>query len=285
MLNIIVQYYNDSSPERQAEVDDAFRRNLDCPWVTQLHNLVEPETVVPDWLEAHPKYVERRLLGRLTYLDAIEYGNECLKGERVCLMNADTFVDTESPWFHVREIDPKIILCQTRHELLSSGELVMDPAYRKSWGRNTQDAWIWLSPIRVPNADFELGRLGCDGAIAHRFKSAGYYVVNRGAVLKIGHIDVCRGKTAGQTCAFHSRNASTSEPRPAADGWAFVPDIQLTPDLEVLLEHVNPTSFQKYLIASELISTFLEPEPEVLGKEPKPREIPNAGQPVVERRA
>ena len=63
-----------------------------------------------------------------------------------------------------------------------------------------------------------------------------------------------------------------------------MPDIQLTPDLEVLLEHVNPTSFQKYLIASELISTFLEPEPEVLGKEPK-REIPNAGQPVVERRA
>ena len=49
MLHIIVQYYNDSNPERQAEVDDAcFRRNLDCPWVTQLHNLVEPYTVVPE---------------------------------------------------------------------------------------------------------------------------------------------------------------------------------------------------------------------------------------------
>ena len=70
----------------------------------------------------------------------------------------------------VRDVDPKIILCQTRHELLSS-ELVMGLLQRL--GRNTQDAWIWLSPIRVPNADFELGRLGCDGAIAHRFKSAG----------------------------------------------------------------------------------------------------------------
>ena len=285
MLNIIVQYYNDSNPERQAEVDEAFRRNLDCPWVTQLHNLVEAETDVPDWLAAHPKYAERRLEGRLTYLDAIEYGNESLKGERICLMNADTFVDAESPWFDVRDVDPKIILCQTRHELLSSGELVMDPAYQKSWGRNTQDAWIWLSPIRVPNADFELGRLGCDGAIAHRFKSAGYYVVNRGATLKIGHIDVCRGKTAAQTCAFHSRNASASDYRPAADGWAFVPDIQLTPNLEVLLEHVNPTAFQKYLIASELISTFLEPEPEVLGRAPTPPQIPNDGQSVSEQRA
>ena len=133
MLNIIVQYYNDSNPERQAEVDDAFRRNLECPWVTQLHNLVEPETDVPDWLAAHPKYAERRLEGRLTYLDAIEYGNESLKGERICLMNADTFVE-ESPWFDVRDVDPKIILCQTRHELLSSGELVMDPCLQKKLG-------------------------------------------------------------------------------------------------------------------------------------------------------
>ena len=59
----------------------------------------EPETDVPDWLAAHPKYVERRLQGRLTYLDAIEYGNESLKGERICLMNADTFVDASHPGF------------------------------------------------------------------------------------------------------------------------------------------------------------------------------------------
>ena len=62
--------------------------------------------------------------------------------------------------FMCDEIDPNIILCQTRHELLRSGELVMDPAYQRSWGRNTQDAWIWQSPIRVPNADFELGTFG-----------------------------------------------------------------------------------------------------------------------------
>ena len=92
-------------------------------------------------------------------------------------------------------------------------------------------------------------------------------------------------KTAAQTCAFHSRNASASEPRPAADGWAFVPDIQLTPNLDILLEHVNPTAFQKYLIASELISTFLEPEPEVLGRDPTPPQIPNDGQSVSEQRA
>ena len=104
MLNIIVQYYNDSNPERQAEIDACFRRNLDCPWVKQLHNLVEPQTCVPAWLQEHPKYVETRLTNRLTYADAIEYGNETLNGERICLMNADTFVDAESPWFEVKDL-------------------------------------------------------------------------------------------------------------------------------------------------------------------------------------
>ena len=99
-------------------------------------------------------------------------------------MNADTFVDAESPWFDVREIDPNIILCQTRHELVDSGELMMEPASPKKLGPEYAGCVDLAEPDPVPNADFELGRLGCDGAIAHRFKSAGYFVVNRGATFK-----------------------------------------------------------------------------------------------------
>jgi hypothetical protein len=266
MLHVIVQYYNDPNPERQAEIDDCFQRNLSCPWVEEIHNLVEPDTVMPEWLVEHPKYVEKRVTKRLSYAQAIDYGNQKLIGKRICLMNADTFVDAESPWFEVKKVDPKVILCQTRHELSSSGDLVMDPIYFESWGRNTQDAWIWQSPITVPNSDFELGRLGCDNAIAHRFKSAGYLVVNRGSVLKIGHIDRCRGKTAAQTCQFHSQRETRQEFRPASEGWAFVPDIQLTPPLETLLEHLKLSGLHSYVIASELISTLWDIDPEVLGK-------------------
>lgn len=48
MLHIIVQYYNDPDPERQAEIDDCFQRNLSCPWVKEVHNLVEPDTGIPE---------------------------------------------------------------------------------------------------------------------------------------------------------------------------------------------------------------------------------------------
>ena len=266
MLNVIAQYYNDSNPDRQAEIDACFQRNLDCPWVTKLHNLVESYTVVPEWLELHPKYVERRIEGRLTYAHAIDYGNQDLIGQSVCLMNADTFVDAESPWFQIRELSTNVILCQTRHELRESGELQMEPDYLHTWGRNTQDAWVWKSPIVVPNVDFELGRLGCDNAIAHRFKSAGYVTVNRGSQLKVGHIDACRGKSAAGTCTFHASREKTKPYRPASEGWAFVPDLHLAPKLETLLESIELSPLHNYMMASELISSLWEPEPEVLGK-------------------
>ena len=130
MLHIIAQYYNDSNPERQAEIDACFQRNLECPWVTKLHNLVEPSTVVPEWLELHPKYVEHRLESRLTYADAIAYGNAQLQGQSICLMNADTFVDGESPWLQIRDISANVVLCQTRHELRENGILEMERDYQ-----------------------------------------------------------------------------------------------------------------------------------------------------------
>ncbi len=266
MLHIIVQYYNDSNPKRQAEIDACFQRNLECPWVTKLHNLVEPYTVVPEWLELHPKYVEHRLESRLTYADAIAYGNAQLQGQFICLMNADTFVDAESPWFQIRDISANVVLCQTRHELRESGTLEMESDYQQTWGRNTQDAWVWKSPIVVPNTEFELGRLGCDNAIAHRFKSAGYVTVNRGSQLKIGHIDTCRGKSAAGTCTFHASREKTKAFRPASEGWAFVPDLHLAPKLETLLENVQLSPLHNYMMASELISSLWEPEPEVLGR-------------------
>ena len=141
----------------------------------------------------------------------------------------------------------------------------MDPVYLRSWGRNTQDAWLWKSPIKVPNCDFELGRIGCDHAIAHRFKSVGYIIVNQGSRLKIGHIDQCRGKTAMSTCTFHYELDPDCKNRPASEGWAFVPDIHLVPKLDDLLKQVNMSPLHNYVLASELISTLWEPEPEVLG--------------------
>ena len=49
------------------EIDDAFRRNLECPWVTQLHNLVSLKRDTR-LFAAHPKYAERRLEERSLHL-------------------------------------------------------------------------------------------------------------------------------------------------------------------------------------------------------------------------
>lgn len=72
-IHPVIQYCNDSRPERQAEYDDCVRRNLDNPWIAGVHGLVEPNTEVPNWLANHAKYRERRIV---LCLSRHEYGGE-----------------------------------------------------------------------------------------------------------------------------------------------------------------------------------------------------------------
>ena len=264
MLNVIAQFYEDKDPGRALELEECLRRNLDCPWVSSVHQLVEAQTVLPEWATSHPKLVEQRVEGRLTYAGAFAYANLHLQGKTVCLMNADTFVDPLSSWREIRDLDPRFVLCQSRHDLQADGSLQMSKPLIKGFGAVSQDAWIWRSPLSVPNADFELGRLGCDNAIAHRFKAAGYVLLNRGSVLKIGHIDRCRGKDEIGTVAYHTTHEGKDIQRPAAHGWALVPDMHLVPPPEVLLEKLPSSALQKYMLSAEILSTLWEPTEEVI---------------------
>ena len=45
-----------------------------------------------------------------------------------------------------------------------------------------------------------------------------------------------------------------------------MPDLHLAPKLETLLENVQLSPLHNYMMASELISSLWEPEPEVIGR-------------------
>ena len=56
-VHLLVQYYNDKYPPRQEELDACMRFNLANPHVIKIHNLIEPQTVLPAWAANHPKMV------------------------------------------------------------------------------------------------------------------------------------------------------------------------------------------------------------------------------------
>lgn len=53
---------------------------------------------------------------------------------------------------------------------------------------DSQDTWIYKGKIKDVNANFQLGRLGCDNRIAYEFKKAGYIVKNPAKEIQCCHV-------------------------------------------------------------------------------------------------
>ena len=85
----------------------------------------------------------------------------------------------------------------------------MDENFAKMYHANTQDAWLFKTPLDCNNKnisfDFELGFLGCDNAIAERLYKSGYKVINQPITYKIFHYDITKGKTSSNYLEKHKK--------------------------------------------------------------------------------
>jgi len=259
-LHLIIQYCNDPRPERAAEYDECLRRNLANPAIVAVHNLLENQTAVPDEFRSHEKYREHKLGRWMTYKDALEYAGERLPGQAVAIANLDIFLDATSNWADAAKIvaTTDIVLCLSRIEWGKDGTSFKDPGLAQLAFANTQDAWIFRSPLHVPNCDFEIGTLGCDNAIAHRIKQAGKIPVNAASQFRIFHYDRARGKSFANQHEVHgAERAHRPRRRPEEEGQYLLPDIDMVKSVDQLLAALKATDLQRYSVICDIMSRFI----------------------------
>jgi len=254
-IHLIVQYYNDSNPERQAELDFCVQANLENPHVINLHNLTEPSTIVPEWLSSHSKYVECRVDNWLTYKTAIDYANDNLPNQNVALTNLDIFFSPNSKWNEMKQfVDNNVVLCLSRFEYDGEGSAKKDEQLQRLAFANCQDTWVWKSPIKVNDCDFMMGRLGCDNAIADRFKNSGYFPLNSPNQFATLHYDLCRGKTFENQLKMQKPNPE----RPEEKGYYLVPDVDSVPSCDHVMEQLGLGPLHKYQVICDVMSRYIK---------------------------
>jgi hypothetical protein len=252
-IHLIVQYFNCADAERQDEYDYCVKANLENSNVVKLHCLIEPETKVPDWLGKHAKYVEFKVIGRLTYRTAFDYANRMLAGQICAVSNLDIFLDQASKWEVLPGLfDMSIVMCLARHEFDGESS-TKDKNLQKLAYATAQDCWVFQSPVFVKECDFALGRLGCDNAIAHRFRASGYIPVNAQDDFKVHHLDMCRKKTGENFLAHHSPNPEQPEER----GYRLLPAYGAVQSVDKLLDDLKLGDVHKYLIICDIMSNFV----------------------------
>lgn len=268
-ISLIVDYYADKRPERADEFISCLRKNLSHPDVDEVWNLGFDDPTLPGDVRGHQKYRAENLGKRLTFSQALEFAGNRLSGRFVGVINLDIYLCEAYQNVTVRWAEAEalvrqtgIVLCQGRCELKPDGSITRDPHYSKLVFANTQDGWFFVSPLQVPDCDFELGTLGCDNAFAHRLLVAGIVPVNMGSRFPLIHVDICRGKHGANANAVHKKEhqsrQSTYSTFPEQRGQYLVPDIDLLPGLEALADQLGMNDLQKYRLKCDMMSRVIK---------------------------
>jgi hypothetical protein len=262
-LTILVQYYNDSDADRQKEIDFCFKQNLQNKWVKSVVHFQEPQTVLPAWLEKHPKFVrvDSPSPDRLTFKRAFEYAAEHLQDELVCVTNADIFMHHQSKWDRLHQFltkNPTAVAALSRHEY-DGRSVFKDNTLQKMYYAHSQDAWLFLpSNMKTPmeDTDFPIGILGCDNAIAHRLVTHGYRPYNLANEYVVIHYDVCRGKNGSNDVQFQNARKPRTD-APEKRGYYLLPEYDRLNLVDVIAQF-KLTKEEQYKYICDIMSNKLK---------------------------
>eukprot|EP01126_Amoeba_proteus_P007142 TRINITY_DN12544_c0_g1_i3.p1 TRINITY_DN12544_c0_g1~~TRINITY_DN12544_c0_g1_i3.p1 ORF type:complete len:522 (-),score=91.66 TRINITY_DN12544_c0_g1_i3:68-1633(-) len=176
VINLVVQYYKDTSPQRQKEIDDALDLNIRCTAIDLIHLLLEHESDLPEKYRNQPKLKVSLLGSRWLFSDAFKYCNQNLKGQVCIVANSDIFFDHTLFYLHRTPLRGKLFAL-TRTDVLADGSLLFN-----EWTAPIcQDTWIFQSPVSesiVSKTNFCFGLPGCDNHVAWLFREEHYHIVN-----------------------------------------------------------------------------------------------------------
>ena len=177
-INIILQSYNETIPERREELEYCIKANLDNPYIAKLHDFgYQTEKYLPEYITKHPKYISMSANPNtnpnkwLTYETAFKYAsnidNIIKYGEYWGIINCDIFLDNQSKWYLIRgQLNNDFILAQSRHELKTKPKTnidngndgngndgnncyEMDVNFARLYHAHTQDGWFFKAPVKL----------------------------------------------------------------------------------------------------------------------------------------
>ncbi len=169
---LMINYYKDENPARQAEIDECLRKNIEHPLIDHILIFKEENVAV----HKNKKIIPVNWKGRPTYSDYFRIGSKY--NDIKILANSDIYFDSSLMYSKKIRFNQVYALCRWTEV---NGTLKF---YNH---KDSQDVWIWLGKINV-NCEFSLGVPGCDNAIAYLLASSGYRVLSPSKSVKAIHL-------------------------------------------------------------------------------------------------
>ena len=183
---LLVGLYLDTAPARMEEYIACVARNAANAHIEQITVFVEDRLAPSDLAGRYPALADQKVHlvahgHRLTFAHLLDYANRHLAGAGVIIANADIYFDETLGLLEEESLAGKM-LCLSRWDEMPDGAL------RHFDRPDSQDAWIFESPLPRITADFFLGKPGCESRLAYEAESAGLTVSNPSRSLRARHL-------------------------------------------------------------------------------------------------
>lgn len=169
---LLINWYIDPNPARQAELQECLERNLENMYIDRIVVLTEPDTP----LMKNGRIIRVPFTGRPTYTDFFNAGNK-YEGVKV-VANSDIYFDDSI--VYAGEVMPGQVFALCRWDVTPKGVKFLNNI-------NSQDVWVWRDQVKVTTS-MTLGRWGCDNHIAGLLHSEGYAVLSPSLTIKAYHL-------------------------------------------------------------------------------------------------
>lgn len=172
MINLITSYFIDKNPERQKEIDECFRRNIEGKLFDSIHILAD------DLIKPFNGSIFHYIHSRPTF-DAFFHFAKPNCWNVIC--NSDIYFDQTIKLIESRNTNEFIAL--SRYDIQNDGSAKLLNQ------RDAQDVWAFYGlPNKRLIAPFYQGIPGCDNALAAIADKAGYALTNPALTIKAYHL-------------------------------------------------------------------------------------------------
>ncbi len=186
MIRLLTSYYIDQNQDRQKELNECLKRNIDNKFIDEIIVLIEYPIDLKENVHLMNKKIKTVLIHSRPFYNVffnLINQNTGSKDWNI-IANSDIFFDetigTLSDKYNGLN---KLCLALTRWDIQKDGSINFLNR------RDSQDAWLMQGMVSEKvNGDFTMGQAGCDNAIAERFKRVGYSVINPSKSIKAYHL-------------------------------------------------------------------------------------------------
>lgn len=189
---LLIEYYRPSDGQRESEYLTCIKANLDSKIFEKVVVFIDnKDTYIPftdDALEVI--YVNKRL----TYSEFFKYCNNNYKDNICVVSNTDIIFDDTLHLLKEVNLSDRVY-CLTRWDLYKVNIKDDEFSLRFFDVDMSQDSWIFNGSIKDMDADFYLGKPGCDNRIAKILQDNGYTIYNPSRTIITKHLHVSSYRT------------------------------------------------------------------------------------------